>query len=431
MHRPLLYVAVLLLAVSSVAVAGLSASFDEAPVSQAATSHGVSTVRRYYEAANELIATGDPAGLRQVLHPAMSDQNPPAPGPDGIVGIEGYLHYLHTIDPRIRLEPIAVVDHGQQIVAEVAVKAAPVSLPLGFVVHDPSSIWPNMEVFRVRDRQIVERRSPALWIPQVTPVYAADSSAEGELPASHRLDVTTFRFGAYARVRLVTGAMPAFLFAQTGTLVLSLKVGSPEPAMIVNASDGSETGRSRHVLPGKTGRVKQGDLLTIPAHAEISLLNLWQAPATMVALSTPIKAGVVPAMSDEDRLLGFGFTSAALWSASLDHLDQGTAGYPRVSVGTVSLSPRGSLRVASSTSLMMIWALGEQVPISDSDSVCSLTEPHSQATQMASDAPVRLRLLCPDAAEEGGYVVNPGVEPVTVWVLAVTSSPAGVTPSGS
>jgi hypothetical protein len=360
----------------------------------------------------------------------MSDRNPPAAGPDGIVGIEGYLHYLHTIDPGIRLVPVAIVDDGQRIVAEVAVKAATVSLPLGLMVHDPSSIWPNLEVFRVRDRQIVERRSPARWMPQVTPVYPADRSAAGDLPASHRLDVTTFHFGAYSRARFFTGAMPAFVFVQTGTLKLLLSERSPEPALIANARDGSETANSRHVLPGKSRKVEPGDLLIFPAHAEYSLLNLWQAPATMVALSTPVAAGDVPAMSDEDRLLGFGVSAATIWSGQLEHLDQTTTGYQRVSVGTVSLPPRGSLHVASSTNLMMMWALGEDVPIGDSDSVCGLTEPHTQAMDAAAGAPVRLRLLCPDAAE-GGYLLNPGDEPVTVWIVAVTSSVEGETLSGS
>jgi hypothetical protein len=420
MHRPLLYVAVLLLAVSSVAIAGLSASFGEAPVSHASTPHGVSTVRRYYEAVNELIATGDPTELRQILHSEMNDHSPPAVGPDGSAGLEGYLHYLHKIDPGIRIEPTTVVDDGQQTVAEVAVKAVPVSLPLGFIVHNPSSIWPNLEVFRVRDRQIVERRSPARWMPQVTPVYAADSSAEGDLPASHRLDVKTFHFSAYSRMRFVTGALPSFVFIETGTLKLLLSGGSPEPVLIANARDGSETPHSRRLLPGKTTTAEPGDLLIIPAHAEYSLLNLWQAPATMAALSTTVEASVVSGMSDEDRLLGLGAIAATLWSGPMEDLDQTTGGHQQVSVGIVTLFPHSSLRIAASTNLMMMWGLNEDAPIGDSESACGLTEAQSQAMDAAADAPARLLLLCPDAVE-GGYVLNGGDEPLTFWVLAVTS----------
>jgi hypothetical protein len=99
MHRPLLLMAVIVLALASLAVARLSASLESAPVTRTASARDVSTVLQYYDAVNEMIATGDPAPLREVLHADITEAGSPGAGPAGHGSLEGNLNWLNAIAP--------------------------------------------------------------------------------------------------------------------------------------------------------------------------------------------------------------------------------------------------------------------------------------------------------------------------------------------
>jgi SnoaL-like protein len=426
MHRPWLFVAVLVLAASSVGVAGLSASLDPAPASRTSSSSGVFTVRRYYEAANELIATGDPAALKEIFHPAMIDHSPPPAGPGGYGGIEGYLTYLHAIDPNIRLEPGAVVDDGQQIVAEVTVVATSLFLPLGLALGDPTTIWPSVEIFRVTEQRIVERRSPARWMSMLNRVHVFTLSED--LPEGFGLEAAALHFSGNARERFMSGAFPAVVHVLSGQLVLSLAAESSDPAIVVDAAHDIETEAPLDILPGKSARAAPGALLIVPPYSDYSLLNLSHDPAIAVTVSESIMSGDLldeisyQRTSDslegipDDRSSGFEVTASVLQIVPL----KDTGADPAISIGTVTVSPGSSLKVASTTRLMMLWGEGSDPLVTDGNSACSVPTALVGNSESDEAMPIAVHVLCPHASD-GGYLINPTGEPITVWIVAIGS----------
>jgi hypothetical protein len=234
---------------------------------------GVETVRRFYAAANDVIATGDPAPLQAVVAPHFLDDHPMPGTAPGRAGLEAYLLALHAADPAMRLTVAETVVDGDWIEARVGVRNGPraASGASGVVEHSPP--WSAVEGFRIAGGSIVERRSDTDDVAVVWPM--ADAAFVFPVPAS--------RVVTMARLTFAPGAQwdaplePRLLFVESGALLVALR------------GDRGQTD-----VPSVT--LSAGESLPVPAGRRLSATNIGAAAARVLAVTfaAPLPSGPQP-----------------------------------------------------------------------------------------------------------------------------------------
>ncbi|CAN5767169.1 hypothetical protein BH20CHL4_BH20CHL4_09080 [soil metagenome] len=230
MHRPILLLATFFLGIASIAATVVATSLERPASSGMLPVHNVSTVLRYYDAVNAMIATGDPTALREVVHPEMMDTTAPLAGPEGREGIEAYLSHLHATMPDTRLVAGPVAGDAAQVIAQVRVIRASPSLSLGFSMDRPTLVWPSSEVFRVSSGQIIEREFRWDGLVTINPLDAFPDSRD--IPDRRALSVALQQYQGRANGKFVTAEMPAVLGLVSGTITLSLSRTATAPAIV-------------------------------------------------------------------------------------------------------------------------------------------------------------------------------------------------------
>ena len=200
--------------VGSVAAALLLPSW---PAPAIVATGSADTVGRFYAAANDVIATGDPAPIREVVPPDFVDADPLPGVAPGRAGLEAYLMGLHAANPETRLEAEEVIAAGDRVVARVAVnQGSDAAGPDGAIV-DRSPPWSAVESFRVAGGYIVERRAGADELALVRPV--AEASLAFVVPAPRVVTIKRFTFDPGARWDVVPVG-PRLLVLEAGMLRL-------------------------------------------------------------------------------------------------------------------------------------------------------------------------------------------------------------------
>jgi predicted ester cyclase len=206
------------------------------------------TVRRFYAAANDVIATGDPANLHAVVAPHFVDTEPLPGVAPGIDGLAAYLTTLHMATPEMRLEVEEVVAAGDRVVARVGVRGAPEMAALGGGVVDQSAPWGAVESFRIAGGRIVERRSAVDDLAVVRTL--AESSVAFAAPAPRVVTIERFTLAPGARWdALLVG--PRLLVLETGALHLDLgharaDLNGAQPVMLAEGGSVVVPGGGRH-----------------------------------------------------------------------------------------------------------------------------------------------------------------------------------------
>jgi hypothetical protein len=401
MHRPLLLLSVVVLGIASLGMVSMATSLGRSPTTHTPSARDVSTVLRYYDAVNEMIATGEPEPLRAVLHADLAAAGSPVAEQDAHGSLEGYLTWLHAIAPDTRLEPGPVASDGEQVVAQVSVSTSTSSLPLGFLVNDPSMLWPAFEIFRVSLGQITERRAANDQPPELRELYSAGSTEP--LPDEAALELASYKFTGISRVRMSTSSMPAVFRVTSGNPVLSLANTAPAPAMLIEtALDGAHESRTA-ISPGTAEQAGPGVIMIVPPHSDFSLLNVLKDSASLVGVSISLTTGRVSMV--EHLRLPIGNVSAGI----------------QLSLGTVRLSPGGSLHVSPRTSLMVMLDSPGEILLSGRDAGCRDVMATPEASQPVGPLPAGMNMLCPDA-EYGGVLTNAGEAPVAAWIVAIVTS---------
>src|SRR5215217_3144992 len=105
-------------------------------------------VRRFYEAVNGLIATGDSASLDGILAADFVDHAPrPGTAPDRSGFLRG-LHSLRETAPALRLTVLDLVADRDRVATRVGVEGAEEATFLGLAVA-PGQLWGAGDVYRV------------------------------------------------------------------------------------------------------------------------------------------------------------------------------------------------------------------------------------------------------------------------------------------
>ena len=118
MRRPIVLLATIILAVATAGVF-TSAAWLMPVTTAEPTTAGEQVARRFYEAVNTAIATGDPAPLQAIVADDFVAGDSLLGIPTGRAGLEATLADLHATSPTIRLEIAALVASGDRVMARI------------------------------------------------------------------------------------------------------------------------------------------------------------------------------------------------------------------------------------------------------------------------------------------------------------------------
>jgi hypothetical protein len=262
MHRPYLILVTTLLGVASLLFTGLAMSIPDGGVEANDPLPAEQAVRRFYDAVNLQIRTGDPSELRDVLHPDFVDQHPLpgfAPGGEGLIE---HVAALHTAAPDMEIAIESIVASGEDVFA--AVSAQDSSTPDGpertFEITSP--IWSTMERFRVEDGRIIERSTANQNLIVIQERFDLPLQLDADLQDEYL--ATHWGFDVLASKRFQTSGGPAALHVLSGELAISVisdasASGMQVPVMYEPASEDSNPVPADEVV-----RLPQGSTVTLP-----------------------------------------------------------------------------------------------------------------------------------------------------------------------
>jgi hypothetical protein len=415
MHRPLLLLTTMILGVATIAVTMVSASLQSPASLDASHSGDVTIILRYYDAVNEMIATGDPTALRDVVHPEMIDLDPPPAELAGREGIEGYLGNLHSVGPDIRIEPGTVAANGERVVAQLVVGEGSSSLPLGFTGNETAIFWPPVETFRVSGGKIVERQFRWDGLVSLSPTSAPPFPMD--IPARRNLEVFSNTYTPGAIGRFTTGAQPAILRIVGGNVTFSLAASASDSALVLSPSFNTEAESHERVLPGNTRNLDLGEVVLVPQASAYSVLNARELPAAV--LSVAIMAPSLIGLDDNviPQTHQHGITVRLLLTLPTDELDASA----QVSLGNATLMPGSHLTVDPDTSLMVLWTEHGELTTTARRSSCR--EAGFASSTLPDDEQYldNLHLICVSESRGSAAVFNAGDESAAAWIIAVTA----------
>jgi hypothetical protein len=230
------------------------------------------TVRRFYAAANDVIATGDPAPLRAVVAGHFVDVDPLPGVAPGRAGLEAYLMTLHGVDPGMRLKVEELIAAGDRVVARVEVRNSleSESTPLDGSVIDRSMPWGAVESFRIVAGSIVERRSDTDELAVIRDVASASLSFAAPTPRAVTVERITFAPGA------------SWDAPRAGPRLLALESGALQLEFAAEAGMGQR----------QTTSLAAGGAFAAPAASRFGMTNAGTTEARLLAVTFAVP--VVP-----------------------------------------------------------------------------------------------------------------------------------------
>lgn len=416
MRRPLLLLATFVLGIASIFTTFVSVSM--APPSNSASSEpaDVAAVQRYYAAVNEMIATGDPTALREILHPEMIDLDPRPNGGGGRDTIEDQAASLHAVAPDARLAPGPIAGDGARVIAQVTVRRDSSSLPLGLTLNTPSILWPSFETFQVSNGQIIERS--ASWRGQAAIHPAAPFPFVFDIPVLRTLNVSVGAYDPGATGHFVNAETPAILRLVSGNLEFSLSSTASESAFVESVSSVARSETRERVLPGEVRSLNQGEVVVVPPGSGFNLRNDRERQAEVLSVTVSVPTAGGPESATDAQGLQVGLSTVTLLGLMTDNV----SGPAQLSLGTALLMPGASLGVDPSTRLMILWPDADGLSTTPRQSACLDADGAGSAPVDTGPHLANLQLLCPDQTVETA-VFNAGDEPATTWVVAVTATP--------
>lgn len=280
-RSPISLCALVLALVTAVALLRLGEFLSVAPLrGEIAPDGNAALVRRFYDAVNTTLATGQTADLERVLAIALVVHGGPLGRPPTRDGFVQHLLSLHVAYPTMWLSS-AVVDRGDVVVADVRVEGATAGAFLQLPLTGQPAPWGTVDLFRITADTIAEYWGGHERAAVLEPLRSA--SLEVPSPARQIVSVGRTTLAAGGRVDVWTIAGPEAIFLETGHLEVTVSAVRPSPQ--------SGAGSPAPVAPG-TDTLIPGDLVLLPKDTPAAIRNDDGPPATflVIALRNPAVA---------------------------------------------------------------------------------------------------------------------------------------------
>ena len=382
-----------------------------APVSGGATdTAALVLVRRFYDAVNGTLRTGDPSPLSGLVaadlveHPARLGETP------GRAGLALHLVALHAAFPTLRLSLKDLIAQGDRVTTRVDVEGATTGRFLDLPVPAELAAWGPLDIFRVAGGQIVEhwasRPDPALIEP-----FRAGSLAV--VPARPDLAVEHLTLAPRTMAASPGTLGATLLWAESGTPIVAIDAPLASPATLSRATDATDAGTPRPVSPGTAVTLQPGDLFRV-ANARYTIRNGGSTPALHVAVATETMPPfeTIAGEADVQEL-------ADTLPASLRH------GQVKVAVGRAMLAAGATLSAHAASGLQLLAVEEGTLDLHISDGVGWARRANGLLASVAEDTatlPPGGGALLGDGAVSA--LRNPGPDPATVLIVRITPDTA-------
>lgn len=218
--------------------------------------------RRYYEAIDLMLRTGDAAPLRESVSPHLVDHVETL---DERAGRDGFLQSvaaLRASHPALRLVPYDLLAQDDRAVARITLGGATgtvLGIPIG-----GAAPWPEVEIVRIDAGRIVERWGDVTGLALATPLFSEPLTVPLDGAAPHLRRIT---FAPAPSPATFDQIGPAIVAVESGTLEVGTDV-RPDPAS-----------------PWASRRIGPGETVVVPEHRTFAAHNPTGSPATMLVLS--------------------------------------------------------------------------------------------------------------------------------------------------
>ena len=245
------------------------------PASEAAEGSGLepdiaaantALVRRFYDAVNQTLRTGDAGLLDEAVSPDLVDHMALPGLPGNRAGLAGYLVSLSGAFPAMRLTVVDLILQGDEVMARVRVAGVDRGAFLGIPLPAELAVWGPLDVFRVEHGEIVEHWPSRDGAALLRPLARAplDLPAAG---ATLQVSRVTYAPGSVTAARRNTQLRVAFL--EEGSLDVRIDGG----ALLDRAPVDGEIGGLEAVPTAGEVRLHAGDLLILPVAAAYRTSN--------------------------------------------------------------------------------------------------------------------------------------------------------------
>jgi hypothetical protein len=279
------------------------------------------TVRRFYEAINEALLTGNTKSVTALLTTDYEERDATDTAAPGRQALDSAVRGLRLIAPGLRLELVSLVADGDCVVALVRSIGFDPARFLSLSLTAPA-VWPPVDVFRLENGRIAERLGAGERPLVVEPIA---SQALDLVPVTQQI-VTLQRTALPPATSLRAEAV-------NGLRVLVVEAG------ILSIDVGTLDRRGAPTVTADTRSLDAGTSLVIPAQSRYEAGNHDGETALLleVQLTSPSRFSSFGDPSDDPAPAGVTTTVLAGGAPS----DVGPT--PLLSVGRVTLAPGASL----------------------------------------------------------------------------------------
>ena len=331
MRRPSLLLASLVLALAAIGVVAWGFQPTRSVSTTNSPTASEATARRFYDAANRVIAAGDVNTFRAVVSPNFVDIEPLPGTTPGRSGLERVLLDLHATMPGIRLVIEELVADGPAVMARIATQGDRTASVPGLPVAAGPEPWGSVDVLLVAGGQIAERRASV----QGTGRLSVQSSVSLPPATPRRVVVTLDRLTLQPTVGFdaATGENPHTLIAESAGTQLELR------SMDVDART---SGLHEYDAEGATTLYPDA-LYVVPAGTVYTVRNTSREVASVLRLSMERPAPGGPAMG-QGNLDRDGVTIRSVAGGNATVLSGGAL---QAGFGRIALAPGGALSLSN------------------------------------------------------------------------------------
>ena len=302
-----------------------------------ASAHAIAnsaTVRRFYDAVNHTIVTGNTALLDDVLA-ADFVEHPARPGLTGDrSGLVRYLQALHRTEPEILLTGHDLVAEGDRVSAVVRIEGA-IGMPAVGLPAVTGRAWGTVDVFRLRAGRIAEHWGDDLGLGMVEPLLAVDVPVEP--PATKWVEVARLTYPSGGSERYWASG-PTILIVESGSLNVEHDPISNAAATVIPVS-----GTRWSLSPGGKVRLSTGDALVLDRLSQYEPSNDEMTPTVVLVVRSGSPSNLAYTSSADATPLPAppappapGPTDVTLAGSRPASFPDGHAG---VAIGRISLAP--------------------------------------------------------------------------------------------